>query len=163
VLEGSKSYSWPTRRHGCSLRINIWIIVAVLLALLATIRLLQYQHETAVRMTRAPRRAGGELRASRIGASIRGLAERELLRWSIGAPDGRPADLGNRLLNVKLRAGMFHKGSRCLSVALQNNLRQLRFTNMVGPKVSLAKGSHPDQDPRYRISEPRMLQTTISN
>jgi hypothetical protein len=28
------------------MRINIWIVLAVLLALLATTRLLQYQHET---------------------------------------------------------------------------------------------------------------------
>jgi hypothetical protein len=28
------------------MRINIWIVLAVLLALLATARLLQYQHET---------------------------------------------------------------------------------------------------------------------
>jgi hypothetical protein len=35
-----------TRRKAALMRINIWIVLAVLLALLAITRLSQYQHET---------------------------------------------------------------------------------------------------------------------
>jgi len=54
------------------MRINIWIVLAVLLALLATTRLLQYQHETQ-RICADDRSASvdGELCASRISADPR--------------------------------------------------------------------------------------------
>jgi len=49
------------------MRINIWIVLVVLIALLAVTRLSRCQQDTQ-RIG-----AGGELRASRIGASIRAL------------------------------------------------------------------------------------------
>jgi hypothetical protein len=61
------------------MRINIWIIVAVLLALLATTRScnISMKRNASVRMTRAPRCAGGELRASLLGAAGRPPVIRE--------------------------------------------------------------------------------------
>src|SRR5262249_31947144 len=51
------------RRWAALMRINIWIVLIVLMALLAVTRLLRYQQvrNASAPMTRAPRSAGGEL------------------------------------------------------------------------------------------------------
>jgi len=76
------------------MRINVWIVLVFLIALFALTRFLRYQQDTQRVCAVDPSAlvCGGELRASRLGASIRAL------------PDLRRGIVSGRLASTRLLA-----------------------------------------------------------